>query len=433
MKSSTWPRGGFSKQHVDLLHRFGDEAADVRHELFYLAAGRTPVMAGLRALAALVRDMWLLLCRTGPRTQHAAGTRQVVMLTTLAGASGWGTLERSLPDILSAGYKPLILAHPRLVAQSFAPDQPVMRLARADVQSWFSALHVLTLTLWQRRPLLLACCLARRRLWVGSLRRTLSGRVGVLLLHNDFDLMSSAAIGHGLPAICLQHGIPTDEFFPTRADWYVVWGSSSRRAFATQCDSHTQFVEDAFGRGNALAGLMLTAPSGVALLSQTHAQVLGDGIHEMLNNFATSLLQAMPDASILLHPLEVHPYVGAAADAALRPPHPELQPQACACRLVIGYCSTAMLDAALAGHWVVVLELPLEDNSAARDVLAAPLRVETVDQLLRLYKRLHEDLAFRRASAEAQAKWLSASFSNTPGGFADLLQRITLKPLAECF
>ncbi|WAC46079.1 hypothetical protein OU997_07940 [Pseudomonas sp. SL4(2022)] len=422
MKSSTGLRGRFSEQYVDLLQRFGEEAAAVRHEMFFLAAGRSPLMARLRACAALLRDVWLLLFHTGPEPRGSA-THQAVMLTTLAGVSGWGTLSRSLPDIAATGYQPLVLAHPRLRPALFAAGLPVMRPARIGWRSWMSALRTFMGSLKQY-PLTLACCLTRRRLWVASLQKTLAECRGVLLLHNDFDLMSRAAIGLGLPAICLQHGIPTDEFFPTHADWYVVWGSSSRRAFTAQTAAGTRLIEDALGRGEMVMTSTHSAPTAVALLSQTHAQVLGDGIHGMLSTFAADLLDVMPQARILLHPQEGQPYIGAVATATRQPPHAELKPAATACCLVAGYCSTAMLDAALAGHWVVTLRLPLAGNTVARDVVAAPLQVETADQLSALYRRLQEDHAFRLACAEAQNTWLAACFSRPSGSFADLLQRL---------
>jgi hypothetical protein len=430
MRSSAWLRGTFSEQYAELHRRFGEEAADVRHELLYLAAGRTPLKAGLRALGALLRDIRLLLQNNGPRLKPLEG-RQAVLLTTLAGTSGWGALQRTIPLLEAAGYEPVILAHPRLPEQVFPPERPVFRPARVDSWAWCAALHVFLTTLCQRKPLLIACCLTRRRLWAGSLRATLKGSRGVILLHNDFDLMSRAAIGQGVSTLCVQHGVPTDEFFPTRADWYLVWGDNSRAAFDAQPDSLTQLVEDGLGRGSK-PDIALTPPQGISLLSQTHAHVLGDDIHQALNDFAKALLDHAPSARILLHPLEVTPYTGAAALATRRAPHPELQAKTEASCLVVGYCSTAMLDAALAGHWVVALQLPLQGNLAARSILAAPLRAKTAQQVVELYQRLHEDAAFRHEIAEAQAQWLRSSFSTEPGGLASLLHRIEQQSSTEC-
>lgn len=429
MKSSSWLQGSFSQQIINWRQQFGDEVADVRHELFFLASGRTRLSAGLRAFAALLRDTRLLL-RGGacfdPNIKPVA-----LLLATLPGANGWGTLARSLPALTEAGYTPVVLAHPRLGSQLFTSGLQVLRPARADGATLLAALRVFVGSLLKSRPLLLASCLARRRLWQGSLRRTLGNSGGVLLLHNDFDMMSSAAMGHGMPAICLQHGIPTDEFFPTRAQWYVTWGGASRRAFEAGGSCASQLVEDALGR-DSVPPCAPAIPVGLSLLSQTHAQVLGEGIGATLQAFAQALLRLDPHARILLHPQEQQPYKGGAALATHRAPHLELQPGGCVSRLVMGYCSTAMIEAALAGHWVVALQLKLEGNGPARGALAAPLQAETAEQAVALYRRLQEDADFRREAGEAQARWLLDSFSKKQGGLAGLLKKINAPQAVEC-
>lgn len=418
LKSSRSFAGYLAELHL----RYGDEAADVRHELFYLAAGRAPFIAGLRALGALLRDAWLLM-RRSEQTLPAGGHRRAILIATLPGVSGWGTLERSLASLAAAAYEPVILAHPRLAAEIFPDHLRIARPARPGSTAMLAAMGVFGRTLSEGWPLILACCLARRHLWRGSLGRTLRDSEGVLLLHNDFDLMSRAALGHGLPSICLQHGVPTDEFFPVQADWYLIWGGSSREAFHSEQLPTNRLVEDALGR--QVAGALLhEPPQGLSLLSQTHAQILGPDIAPALRDFARELLALDPHARILLHPLERDPYDRGAAHAIRRPPHSELQAGACQPRMVVGYCSTAMLDAAAAGHWVVGLALPLEGNDAARSMLSPPLRVESAAQAVELCHRLQRDSAFREASAAAQSRWLSSSFSTETGGLVRLLHRV---------
>lgn len=416
------PSRSFAEYLAELRLRYGDEAADVRHELFYLAEGRAPLVAGMRAFGALLRDAWLLMRHSGQELRPGEA-RQAILVTTLQGASGWGTQERSLPSLAAAAYEPVILAHPRLPAASFPAHLRVVRPARPGGATLLAALRVFGGALLRRWPLLLACCLARRYLWRVSLGRTLDGSAGVLLLHNDFDLMSRAALGHGLPAICLQHGVPTDEFFPVRADWYLIWGGRSRDAFRSMGAAADRLVEDALGR-YADASPVLEPPHGLSLLSQTHAQILGRHIGPALRDFADALAGLDPQARILLHPLEREPYVGDTARAIRRPPHSELRAGACPPRVVMGYCSTAMLEAAAAGHWVVGLMLPLEGNEAARAMLSPPLRAETAEQAVALYHRLQRDAVFREESAQAQARWLRASFSAETGGLVRLLHKV---------
>ena len=406
---------------MGLRQCFGDEAADVRHELFYLGGSRSLLRAGLKALGALLRDTWLLRRRDGNRLPDQ--DRRVILLATLAGGSGWGSLERCLPLLAGTGRSAVVLAHPRLADSVFPAGLEVLRPLRPGVRAWAHMVMTLAAALGRGKPLLVASCLARRILWRASLGRTLAGARGVLLLHNDFDLMSCAAVGRGLPSVCLQHGIPTDEFFPTRADWYLVWGNSSRTAFEGAGSVPSRLVDDCLGRAHLPAEAM-AAPEGLALLSQTHAQIFGTGIEQRLRRLANELLAQAPSATILLHPLEGQPYEGAAATASRRPPHRELRVGGCAPQLVMGYCSTAMLDAALAGHWVVALQWPLAGNQLARAMVAAPLQAESAQQALGLYDRLRADPVFRGQMAAAQALWLRNTFSPAPGGLAWLLEQV---------
>lgn len=430
MKSSAWLQGSFAEHTEYICQHFGPAAAEVRHELFYLHAGRSQTVAGIRGCGALLRDAWRLLRQSGT-ARKTLGQRQAILLTTLAGTSGWGTLQRVVPALLSIGYEPFVLLHPRLANRDINTGQPIIRPMRPERHTWCAALLVFIAALRQRQPLLLASCLARRTLWAGSLQRTLATSRGVLLLHNDFDLMSRAAIDQGLTTICMQHGIPTDEFFPTQADWYVVWGEASRQVFDANGTSDTRLVMDALGRGE-ISETPACAPEGMALLSQTHAQVLGEGIGEALNSFANALLRIAPGARILLHPQEGQPYTGTAARAVCRPPHPELQSPTTRTRLVVGYCSTAMLDAALAGHWVVALQLSLPGNLAIRKALAAPLQAATAEHVVEIYQRLRDDPAFRRDRAQAQAHWLRGHFANGNHQFDALLRRLQQSPSMEC-
>lgn len=416
------PLQSFAEYLAELRLRFGDEAADMRHELFFLAQGRGPLAAGVRAFGALLRDAWLLM-RSPAQAPRRVDARTAMLVVTLPGASGWGTLERSLPSLAAAAFDPVILAHPRLPAALFPSDLRVIRPARPTVGDLLATLWTLCATLLKGWPILLACCLARRRLWRGCLRGVLRGGDGVLLLHNDFDLMSRATLDQGLPAICLQHGVPTDEFFPVRAEWHLIWGGSSHDAFVSEGVPRDRLVEDALGR-QVSSPPPLDPPHGLSLLSQTHAGILGGNIGSALRRFAEALVGLDPQARILLHPLEGSPYAGGTAHAIRRPPHPELRAGACLPRLVMGYCSTAMLEAAAAGHWVVGLMLPLVGNQAARSILSPPLRVETAEQAVALCHRLQRDSCFREASALAQARWLRASFSTEAGGLVRLLHAI---------
>ncbi|MEI6559705.1 MAG: hypothetical protein WCO00_14980 [Rhodospirillaceae bacterium] len=396
----------------DIERRFGPEAAMVRHELFFL--GRHAWPAG-RATAALWRDALMLCARTGPAVPEADGL--AVLVVTLGGSAGWDTLGRAVDPIRRAGLKPVILAHPRLGSSLFPADLPLCRLFRPRVTE-------LTVALAATRASMVAATIARRRLWRGCLARTLGPRRGWLVLHNDFDMMSAAAIGLGWPAISLQHGIPTDEFFPARADRHLVWGASSARAYACRGVPPETLLEDALGRSAHAFPVPATAPAGIALLSQSHAAIFGADLGPMLARFADGLGRAAPGSEVLLHPRETsgHPY-GAAPGLVLRsPPHALLGAASDRPWLVVGYCSTAMLDAGRAGHWVAGLEPGLAGNQAARSVALPPLRVGSAEEAVRLRDRL-ADPTFRSGVAVSQQRWLADTFTADRGAFETMLCR----------
>lgn len=132
--SSDESPSAFARHLAALRLRIGDEALDVRHEVFFLAT-RYGRGAGLRGCAALLRDAWLLL--RGPASGGQPLADGVMLVATLAGQSGWGTLVRSLP--LSVPGSPVILAHPRLAARDFPQGVPVVRPLRPSLAGLGSA------------------------------------------------------------------------------------------------------------------------------------------------------------------------------------------------------------------------------------------------------------------------------------------------------
>ncbi|HLO77584.1 MAG TPA: hypothetical protein VK196_14095 [Magnetospirillum sp.] len=404
--------GGFSSFVADLQRQFGSEAAAVRHELYFL--GKRP-WAGGRAAVALLRDAALLSARAGVPVPNEDGL--AVMVATLAGGSGWGTLALALDAVRRAGLRPVVLAHPRLDDSLFPKGVTVCRPVRPAAAEIVSAVAGVA-------GGMVAATVARRRLWSSALARSLGRARGWLVLHNDFDMMSGAAQDAGWPSVCLQHGIPTDEFFPVRADRYVMWGASSARAFAGAGLDSDRLVQDALGRARPPFRVPQAAPQGVALISQTHAAILGDGLAGMFRDFAVALQAAVPECEVLLHPQEVgrDPYAGLAGLVVRTPPHALLREPAVRPRLVLGYCSTAMVDAALAGHWVAGVELGLPGNAAARAVAVPPLRVGTPGDAAALLRRLAEDGDFRGRAAALQRQWLGETFASSEGGLERLLR-----------
>jgi len=97
MSAAARPEPTFTQFITSLRQRFGESALDVRRKAFFLTLGRRPAFIGVHATAALLRDAWQL-CR-GP-ARAAPPARPLVLLATLAGGNGWGTLGGTAAVIL---------------------------------------------------------------------------------------------------------------------------------------------------------------------------------------------------------------------------------------------------------------------------------------------------------------------------------------------
>ncbi len=397
--------------------RHGPETVWLRHELFFQQARPGPLGRYWRAAGGLFRDAaWLVRPVDSPASRrHRLG----VLVTTLHGSSGWGALAHAVASVREAGLFPLILAHPRLERASLPTDIPVMFLGGLNPATAMGEAL--------RRGLSpFAAARSRRALWNRAVERALGGRSGILIVHNDFDMMSVSCLESGWPSVCLQHGVPTDEFFPVRADYQVVWGESSVHAYLGKGVPGHRLVVDSLGRGARYGGPPTEPPLGLSLVSQGHAAIFGDALPELLHSFAEGLCREWPETTILLHPGEVgrHVYGGGLTPHLRRPPHAVLRPGHNPPALVLGYCSTAMIDAALAGHWVAAILGPLGGNEPALDVARPPLRVATPSEAAGLYHRLHDDSGFREDAARLTDDWIRQTFSPSPGGLCGLLRSL---------
>lgn len=406
----------FREFHQALCNDYGEEAAAVCHELYFLA--RRGQRAYLRAALAALRDAWL--CWRLPRQvpPHA----NWVALATLPGSSGWEALAPCVADLQRQGIACSVMIHPRLRGR-VAGQTP----ARPAAGDWRHALAA-----WRLRaashgtsvvsPWLVRSCVFRQRLWRGAWTRTFrSDSRAKLLLHNDFDLYAVAAqqaVGSGWRSVCVQHGLPTDEFFPVRAQYHLLWGPSSAQVYAGH-----GVTAAALGYGpnrTRVEADVEVAPSALYLISQTHTPLYDRALAQDFLHLALALQQTLPThihLQILLHPEEVrggHPYAGTVLNALCQPPPHSLLHAPSTPAMVVGFCSTALLQAACRGHYVVGMAWPAAASPDAQAVGRPAQQVTDAAALCALLQCLCDDGAARARFLQQQRDWLQSSIATDP-------------------
>lgn len=415
--------------YLERLRRLhGTQGMDVRHEVYFTAYSRSgrraPALQIVRALGALLRDSYLLWLKPGPRaTLRSVGP--ILLVATLPGTNGWRTVAGALPE-LPRGAPTQAICHPRLgktprdgVEMKWLP-RPRFRAVSAALRA--AVPHILKHDR-EINCIAVAAAVARRVLWSDAWERLLGGTSTTLIVHNDFDMMSAAGLPHCERAYCLQHGVPTEEFFPVRADFHVVWGESSRTAYLENGVDPASLIVDPLGRkshGSAAASPD-SPPAGIALISQGHNSVYGEEVAERLRGFAAQIAALLPGrVMILLHPQEAdrHAYKGIAGARLSRAPHFLLTPNQAEPWLVVGFSSTALIDADLAGHYVVGITWQAARSRAAQSVASPPQGTASPEQLFSLFESLTRSEPQRRALLAAQDAWRARTFAPVGGGLA---------------
>jgi hypothetical protein len=397
-----------------LADHYGAEVSRLRHELFFIRQ-RTGLMRNLRCLLAAMRDAGycLSLPRQSPHLPAVTG------VASLPGSSGREALEPCLQNLQERGCPTAIVIHPRLrsIVSGSCPARPSLKGWISALHAWITPLpakHQAPIESWPVR-----CTLFRHRLWLAAWRCTLAQQAagGTLLLHNDFDLFAVAAIEAGRGSwrsLCVQHGLPTDEFAPPRADRQLVWGDSSQDAYLAL----------GFPPANLLRGPSkplppstepVPSPAAICIVSQTHTPIFGRSLKADFIQLAQYLHaddHYGQRLQILLHPEECRqaaPYPATLAHLCRRPPHDILRPGSAPC-IVLGFCSTALLDAARYGHLVIGLDWQAPGSIAARKVGQPLIRVADCQALRRLLDELMQHEEQRQILLKRQRDWLEDTF-----------------------
>lgn len=408
---------------ADLTAEFGPDLLGVRHEVYFTARRRgqwqPKVLQGVRALAALALTIFDLMIRPGPR--RIEGEVDGFLVASLPGENGWQGLRPLLNQAQATQMKVAALWHPRLGRRDVKKEVAVYWLPRPVLKDFWNAIAQALPYLRRKHPtvgsLAAAAIFVRGQLWRAAWRRLAKSHPVALALHNDFDLMGASAVESGLPAMLIQHGTPTDEFFPIRAGVVAAWGRLSAQVLASGLSPDQQMLEDGMGRLERAAPSMLESPDEIILLSQTHTDLYGSALKGKLIDLAERL-----EALQLPHTVWLHPAEGAAPGPyrrALAAPHPELTRVGNAPKLVIGFSSTALIDAALAGHYVLGLDGDFPGSRAAQAVSRPPVRIADAEALAVLWSELQSSHEGRIRLDRSRRAWIEESFAPTGAALAE--------------
>lgn len=404
------------------LHKSFDETIQyIRNDLYFIFHNNI-FLIYIKALLALSRD--LIYCLFLPRKLIIQAKPNYIFCVSLLGSSGWSALDPYY-QCISPQNNALIINHPRIKGQKkfMLPVGPTLR-------GWLAFFKAFRIKEKSKNPRLkkfiVRLYAARATLWVEVWKSTLSqlGDVKKIILHNDFDMFSSAAIracnGYEVKTVCIQHGLPTDEFFPTLANYYLVWGDSSAKVFANSNITSTKVYMGRLMKAPVIdASAIDNGPKEIALVSQTHTPIFGPDLYNSLLKFVTDVINLTVmaryvDFSIFLHPEECrvgHPYKGKLRRYCSRPPNRKMiRASGDNPILVIGFCSTALIESALSGNYVLGLDWSLNSSFGAYEVGAPPIRVKNGQEALLVFDRLNLDLNYRRYFIKKQNEWIVKTF-----------------------
>lgn len=404
----------------ELQNSYGDDINHIRNELYFAFKGN-PVLVFFKAFGSLIRDLVYCICL--PRKMVFQEGPCYVFCVSLMGSSGWGALEPYFR--LFSPSKAIVIKHPRIKGLSgwANPLAPT-------IDGWIEFFKVLCAKNGSKNfissNLLIRIYLARATLWIEVWKSTLSQLDGVkkFVLHNDFDMFSKGAVNscqsNGISTLCIQHGLPTDEFFPTSANSYLVWGDSSAKVFKhLNLSSPNLHVGRLMDTPDIKVDNIKNSLIEMALVSQTHTPVFGIDLAEKLIHLSEEILEIKKgidgvEFSILLHPEECrvgNPYLGRLKKFCSSPPHKKLiRRKEQNPILVIGFCSTALIESAISGNYVLGLDWGVNASYGAYKIGAPPLVVKSAQETFEVFKQLKSDLNYRDLFISRQREWVSSTF-----------------------
>jgi hypothetical protein len=388
---------------------YGPRVWDIRHELYFILKKKNPF---LRGLASLIRDSLRLYF---VRKQSIA-SNAIFFAISLPGRSGWLSVGKAYAKIQEEGSCSAYVISARnninrLEGCSVTRLNPISLLQ--FIRAYIKANSLINKSRNLNRYIVVLLYW-RHLLWCDAWCNTIKGKNNVLITHNDFDMASFAGIkvfrSRGI-SINIQHGIPTDEFFPPNADYQAVWGQKSKSIYSSYGVNRTRQLYWNPEHLKAKKGISSgDCPTCISFISQTHTEIYGQNMFRISKIFVERMHEICIsndiEFKILLHPSECEynsiPYQG--NYQVSRPPH-QIFSEHGAPTLLVGFSSTAFIDGHLSGHYILGLSFsPLQSKFAHE--LISPIHIaNSSKEVLSVFKGLQNSKSKRKSFLEAQNLW----------------------------
>jgi hypothetical protein len=258
-----------------------------------------------------------------------------------------------------------------------------------------------------------------------------------VITHNDFTTSSylacRAAGDAGVKSFTLQHGFPTQEYFPTSSDHYLVWGERFRTYMASRPGMQSNLIVAGAPRFDGLArarksratlrlkreenGARCGGRCDVVFFSQSHSPLFTESEHRVVLAALRPLLEDHRfHVVVRLHPQESEKrfrQLSGFDRITIAPRDLSLQETLASADVAISCNSTAMLEAMAID--VPVVQIAPEELCDRLGIME-PCGVARNGEELRQCLQTLLVAARRRAFGDKQNQLLQEYLSNFPNG-----------------
>lgn len=248
-----------------------------------------------------------------------------------------------------------------------------------------------------------------------------------IYLHNDFDIYNAALIflvkqnlidNLQIDIFCLQHGIPTDEFFPTKSPQYFLWSKKMYDLFKIK---DLKFKKSKFKIFRFKELLLYKSKKKkkyfldpkLYFVSQGHTKIYGNKANLSLIKFYNKLSKEYANTHCLLHPSENKKdniYLSKHSNHIHEFPHDFSFKNKI--KVYLCFCSTAMIEIMKNNHIVIGIDIKVDQSKKTYDYFKPPLTIKKPYQIIDILNKINYDNSYFHELIENQNKYLRSIFNS---------------------